>query len=275
MTGWFGGWRGNWLPRVFCGALIFLFLSCGSSPPGTPEPAGHAWVARCGDQVVEVQEFQAYVDQQTGRNPRLRLTPALKRDLLEKYLEKKLLLAEANRQGLIHQPEVSKELEEMQEQILLKHLFARQQKELAGQVKISEAEIQKYYQEMNQGFRFRYVLAADPDQAGNILADWTKKRPPAEPVDSGEVSLAALSETWKREIPRLPLKKPQIVRIGGEWLVVEVVKKGPEAIPPLNQVREHIVQELTHRQEKARLQNWVNRLKGQAKLEINEAYPWR
>ena len=89
----------------------------------------------------------------------------MKRDLLEKYLEKKLLLAEADRQGLDRDPEVIKELKEMREQVLLKHLFARKEKELAGRIKIDDQEIQKYYKDMGQMLQFRYVAADDPDQA--------------------------------------------------------------------------------------------------------------
>ena len=42
----------------------------------------------------------ALLEQQTRRNPRLQITPAMKRELLERYLEKKLLLAEAGRRRL-------------------------------------------------------------------------------------------------------------------------------------------------------------------------------
>ena len=271
MTKFSSGLRRKVLAWVFMGGLTVLPLACGSSPAEAPAPAGPTWLARLGNQSVGAQEFQAYLEQQTRRNPRLQVTPAMKRELLEKFLEKKLLLAEADRQGLDRDPGVVQEIKEMKEHVLLTRLLALKEKELAGRIKIDDQEIQKYYQDMGQVLQFRYVAAADPDQAKVLLDDWNQKGPSPDSVDSGEVSLAALNEAWKQGILKLPLKKPQIARIGSQWFVVEVVKKGEKATLPLNQVREQIVRELTDRKEQEELQNWVNSLKGQKRLEINEA----
>jgi hypothetical protein len=262
----------NLLSRVLFFGLMGLLLACGSSPGDVPAPAGPAWLARIGNQAVEAQEFQAYLEQQTCRNPRLQVTPAIKRDLLEKYLEKKLLLAEASRQRLSEQPEIIKELKEMKEQILIKQLFAIKEKEMTGQIKIGEDEIRNYYGDMGQIVQFRYVSADGPDQAKVVADQWVQKVSPSEAVDSGEVSLAALNESWKKQIPTMPIKKPQVVKIDSHWLVIEVVNKRAEPVLPLEKVRDQIVRELTDREEKERLQNWVNSLKGQNRLEINPAH---
>ena len=54
--------------------------------------------------------------------------------------------------------------------------------------------------------------------------------------------------------------------------MIEVVNKREEAVLPLEKVRDQIVRELTDRKEKEGLQNWVNSLKGQNRLEINPAH---
>lgn len=263
------------LSWVFFFGLTALLLACGSSPGDDPAPAGPTWLARIGNQTVDAQEFQAYLEQQTRRNPRLQITPAMKRDLFEKCLEKKLLLAEASRQRLGDQPEIIKELKEMTEQILIKHLFSLKEKELAGQIKIEEDDIRNYYEDMGLTCQFQYLPVADADQTKVVVDNWAEKAPPSEAVDSGEVSLAALNESWKKQILTLPLKKPQVVKIDSHWFVVEVVNKRAAPVLPLEKVRGQIVRELTDRKEKERLQNWVNSLKGQNRLEINEAHNWR
>jgi hypothetical protein len=262
----------NWWFILGLAALLF---GCGSAPGDDPAPAGSAWLARIGNQTVGAPEFQAYLEQQTRRNPRLQLTPAVKRELLEKYLEKKLLLAEASRQRLREQPEIRKELEEMEEQILIQHLFSLKEKELAGDIKIDEASIRNYYRDMGQMLRFRYVSADDLEQAKVIAEQWSQKVTPPEAVDSGEVSLAALNESWKQQILTLSMNKPHAVKIDAHWFVVELVNQREEAVLPLEQVRDQIVRELTDRKEKESLQNWVNILKGQNRLEINPAHSWR
>lgn len=272
MTKFCWGRRRHGLSWLFFFGLTALLLACTSSPGDAPNPAGPTWLARIGNQTVYAQEFQAYLEQQTRRNPRLQITPALRRDLLEKYLEKKLLLAEANRRRLGEQPEILKELAELQEQVLIKHLFSLKEQELAGHIKIEEEEIRNYYRDMGQMLQFRYVSADDPDQARVVEDQWVQKVSLSEAVDSGEVSLAALNESWKKQILTLPLKKPQVVKIDSHWFVVEVVNRREEAVLPLEKVRAQIVRELTDRKEKERLQNWVDSLKGQNRLEINAAH---
>jgi hypothetical protein len=255
--------------------IMALLLACGSAPGDDTTAAGPAWLARIGNQTVGAPEFQAYLEQQSRRNPRLQITPAVKRDLLEKYLEKKLLLAEANRRRLGEQPEILKELAELQEQVLIKHLFSLKEQELAGHIKIEESEIRKYYREMGRKMQFCYLPVDDPGRAKVVATQWAQKGSPPEAVDSGEVSLAALNDSWKKQILALPLKKPGVVTIDSHCLVVELVNQREEAGLPLEKVRDQIVRELTDRKEKEALQSWVNSLKGDHRLEINAAHKWR
>jgi len=271
--GW--GRRRQGLTWLCCFGFTALLLACGSSPGDNPAQAGPDWLARIGNQTVDAQEFQAYLDQQICRNPRLHMTPALKRELLEKYLEKKLLLAEASRQRLGDQPEVRQELKEMQEQVMIKHLFSIKEKELAGKIKIDEDAISNYYKDMGRMVQFRYVSVDDPDQGRAVKDQWGQKVSLSEAVDSGEVRLASLQESWRKHILELLLKKPQVVKIDSHWFVIELVKQREETVVPSEQVRAQIVQELTDRKEKEGLQNWVNSLKGQNRLEVNPAHTWR
>ena len=266
--------RRHVLYRVITFGLTALLLACSSPTGDAPAPATSTWLARSGDQVVEMEEFQAYLEQQTHRNPRLKITPAMKRDLLEKCLEKKLLLAEADRQNLEQDPKVIKDVKEMKEQIMIKHLFAHKEKELAGQIKIGNEEIQQYYQDMSQVLQFRYIIVDDPTQANAVVNKWAQKISASEAVDSGEVSLATLDESWSRHLLKLPPHKPQTIKIGRHWFVVEVVNKRKVEVLPLDQVREQIVGNLSSRKEKETLQNWLHSLKGQHRLEINEAHNW-
>ena len=63
--------------RWFILGLTALLLACGSAPGDDPAPAGPTWLARIGSQTVEAPEFQAYLEQQSRRNPRLQITPAV------------------------------------------------------------------------------------------------------------------------------------------------------------------------------------------------------
>ena len=256
-------WR--WL---LLGALGWVF-ACGS-----PAPEPTEWVARYGDQFITAQEFQAYLAQQSLRNPRLKLTPAQKQELLEKYLERKLLLAQAEKLGLDNDPACQRELEEARQQILIRHIIARQAAELENQVKVTPEEIRSYYESLGQEIHFRYVGAASPEQADELLSRWTKGQKPKGLLDSGPVKLATLDDQW-RKLQEFPLQQPLLIKIGSNLVLVQVLKKG-ECLPlPFDAAKGQIIQELKERKQKELLSRWVEQLKKQARAEVNRSYDWR
>ncbi len=256
-------------------ACLFFLLSCGSARLNSSSPQGPTWVARSGDRLITVKEFQAYLEQQCQRNPHLQLTPARKRELLEKYWEKKLLVAEVDRLGLNQEPEALRELQEMKEQILVKHLISRKAAEFDKQIKVSDEEIRSFYGDMRREIRFRYLPVSDPGQASEILARWKDEKPPVEMVDSGMVKLASLGEAWKQQLRGLARQKPQLLKVGSDLILVQVLEDREAPALPLDQVKEEISKELMDHKKKDLLQKWVSSLKGNGPMEINDAYDWR
>lgn len=265
----------NSLSRWLClGGLLCLALSCGPASTASSPEAGQTWLARSGNRVITVQEFQAFLEQQCARNPKLVLTPARKQELLEKYLERAALTGEAEKLGLPQEPKVLEELKDARDQILMKHLLARKATELSRQVEVTDKEINSYYEDMHRQIRFRYLIAPGPDQAKVLLAQWQDGQPPAGMVDSGAVKLAGMAEAWKKQLLELPLQKPQLAQMGSEVILVQVLEKKEFPRQPLDELRAEIVKELTDRKTQELLQQWVNQVKGKDRIEINQSYQW-
>ncbi|MCL4501563.1 MAG: SurA N-terminal domain-containing protein [Deltaproteobacteria bacterium] len=259
---------------LLVGGIIFGLAFCGS-PPANSSQADEAWLARMGDRVVTVREFQNYLEQQCRRNPKLPTTPAQKRKLLETYLEKEMLLQEAARLELNRDPQVQEELKEARQQILLKHLFDRQAREIEKHLAVGEDEINGYYQDLGQEIRFRYLPVEDPAKAAKIIASWNDNKVPPEALDSGVVRLSSLCEEWKKQIGELTMMKPTVVKLGSEWFVIQVVSRAKASEKPLNECRERIVKELSDRKKQEMMQNWITGLKTKNAMEINPGYSWR
>jgi hypothetical protein len=258
-----GTWR--WL---LLGALAGIF-SCGSSASESPE-----WVARFGDRVITAQELQVYLEQQSQRNPRLKLTPAQKQDLLQKYLERELLLSQAEKLGLDNDTAYKRELEEARRQILIRNLLSRQAAALEKEVKVTPEEIKSHYAGMGQEMRFRFLGALSAEHAEELLGRWRQGQVPEGLMDSGMVKLATLDDQWKKLL-ELPLKEPQIIKVGGNLILVQVLERGECRTLPFDAVQDQIVQELKERKQKELLSKWVEELKQQARVEVNPAYDWR
>ncbi|HEY9072569.1 MAG TPA: hypothetical protein VIN67_00430 [Desulfobaccales bacterium] len=249
-------------------ALSLLAASgCGADSGSKESPT---WVARCGQVSVTEAEFQALCRQQSRRDPNLQLTPERERELVENLVEKKLLLLEAEKLKLDQDPEFIQDLRELREQALMKRLFAQEGEKLAKQVKVTNDEIQRYYEQMRREVRFRYQ-PVKPEEAQKLLGEWSAGKCEGA-VESGPVSQAKLGDPWKKCLRGLQAKKSELVNIKGKPYLVELLEQKEVVPPPLDQVREEIAGELLRRKKAALMQTWVNSLKGNNPIKLNEAF---
>ena len=58
-----------WAFLVILFGLTGLLLACGSSPGDDPAPEGPTWLALIGNQTVDAQEFQAYLEPADSLEP--------------------------------------------------------------------------------------------------------------------------------------------------------------------------------------------------------------
>lgn len=257
--------------RVFHLALALSLLAAGGCGADSPSKESPNWVARCGQVSVTEPEFQAFCRQQSHRNPDLQLTPEQERELLEKLVEKKLMLLEAEKLKLDQDPEFIQDLREMREQALMKRLFTRKAAELAKQAKVTDEEIHRYYEEMRQEVRFRYLPVTQQEQAPKLLREWSAGKCEGA-VEIGPVNQARLGNRWKECLQGLQEKKPEVVTMEGKPFLVELLERKEVLPPPVDQVREEITRELSERKKAALMQAWVNSLKGSNLFKLNEAY---
>lgn len=252
-------------------ALAVAVLGVNGCESNSKSTQSQAWVARCGQVTISAQEFQAFLQQQTRRNQGLQLSPRLKRKLLERLVEKKLLLQEAEKLKLDQDPKFVQDLQEMRDQALMKRLFAKKAAELEKQATVTDDEVRRYYEELGEGVRFRYLPVTKPAQVQKLIREWSAGRCEGA-VDSGMVNEASLREHWKICLQGLPTKKPELVSLEGKPFLVELLERKELTPPPLGQVRKEISRKLLARKKAALMQAWVNSLKEKNPIKINEAY---
>lgn len=115
----------------------------GKTSTKTPENQGQA-VAKVGDEVITLDEFEAQINQQ---NPLVRSrykSPDHKRKLLESLVEREAMVQEARRLGLDKDPDVVQGLKK----ILARHLVNVEfNQKRVKEISITDEEIERYYQE--------------------------------------------------------------------------------------------------------------------------------
>ena len=75
-------------------------------------------------------------------------TPQIRKDVLDALISKKLILQEAEKEGLNKSKEFLNSLQHYYEQLLLKLIIDLKSKELASRVKVSDKEINDRYNQM-------------------------------------------------------------------------------------------------------------------------------
>jgi hypothetical protein len=241
--------------------------------PGHARDLNQDWLARFNGHVIKPEEFQEHLTEQQRRNPDLKLTPAAKRELLEKFVERKLLVAEAEKLKIEHDPDFQKTLQEWREQQLIKELLRRKSAELAQRIEVEDADIEQLYAARGQVVRYRYLLVAEADTAAQLLAAWRQGKPPPGLVDTGMVRVSSLDKSLQRELQKIPDHQPHLIQIGPHSALVEVVQRERREAPSLPQVRAELVREITEQKKVEMLRQWINDLKQRSRIELRNS--WR
>lgn len=129
--------------KLSSGAISLLLWICACKESGSGEPRKQEpVVARVGDSTLTVQELKTRLEEQPPAIRARYTTAERKKEFLENQIRVELLAQEARKQGLDKDPEVLASLEKLMVQRLLQQHAATLEKQ-----PVSEAELQKYYQE--------------------------------------------------------------------------------------------------------------------------------
>ncbi len=122
-------------------SLLLLVSACKGSSSGETQKQDPV-VARVGDSTITVQELKTRLDEQPPAIRARYTTAERKKEFLENQIRVELLAQEARKQGLDKDPDVLASLERLMVQKLLQKHAATLENQ-----PVSEAELQKYYQE--------------------------------------------------------------------------------------------------------------------------------
>ncbi|MFH1782231.1 MAG: SurA N-terminal domain-containing protein [Candidatus Omnitrophota bacterium] len=130
------------MKRIFL-VLIALFLIAGCSSGGGEKPA-----IRINDIEVTAGEF----DEAFRSSNTLHMDENGKREFLDSFISRKLMLKEAEKLGLDKEKEFLSDIQLFWEQSLLKAILSVKTKELSLGVNVSESEIRAYYEKNRDYF---------------------------------------------------------------------------------------------------------------------------
>ncbi len=114
--------------------VIFSFWGCGQRDK-------EKTAIKIGRIDVTAQEFEEAFNSSSAAQE----NPSARKEFLDTFISRKLILKEAEREGLDKDPEFLKDVQLFWEQSLLKLMLSRKMKELSMDIKVGEDEIRDYY----------------------------------------------------------------------------------------------------------------------------------
>jgi len=120
--------------------------------------AGGFWACQCSHKEAAISIGKLRITKQEVDTSLLRfagerqLSPADKKKLINSFINRKLILLEAEREGLDKDPSFLQDVQFFWEQTLLKLIIDRKIKELSGRIKVTENEVRDYFENHKESF---------------------------------------------------------------------------------------------------------------------------
>jgi len=272
------------MKKLICAFLLafLLIIGCGKKDDSKI-------VAEIDGEKITLSEFNRELDKIPMELKMFVATQMGKRNYLERLIMKRLLIREAKKENIEKEKEFQERLSEIKDQLLIEMLL---KKKLVQDVKIDEGEIKKYYEAHKEEFKkpeeinTRHILLKTEEEAKQVQERLTKgedfielaKRysiDPSAKTTGGEIGFhprGSLVPEYEEEAFKLK-RVGQVsgivkTRFGYHIIRLEGVK--PPSYATYEEVKELIRQKLIQEKQGQLLENYINELKKNAKIKVNE-----
>jgi len=213
-------------------------------------------------------------------------TKAGRMQFLDSLITRDLLMREALRRGLDRRDEVRARFEQARKSILLEALLRETAESAPG---LSDEVLRNHYEENKARYeegeriRVRHILFKNEEQAEKMARRAKKGEPfeqlmqEAEAADGKTADLGLIERgAFDKEFEDAAFGAPENSIVGPVktiygYHVLQVQEKRPAGLPPFEEVREKIAAELAEEAQREAFENLVNRLKKQAKIQMEGA----
>jgi len=207
--------------------------------------------------------------------------------LLDQIISEKLLIQEAKNMGLEEDAYVLEQIKKMTEQILVQALIER---EILDKVEINDEEALEYYEQNKDSFTEKEqihlynILVETEEEAQDILeqlkaggdfSEIAKEKSigpsAAQGGDLDYLSKGTIIPEIDEVVFALEVEELSgIVKTDFGFHILKITDKKPETVKTLEEVKEDIIQTLLPTKQKEAFDNFLEELKGEIEIEINE-----
>ncbi|KPK99693.1 MAG: hypothetical protein AMJ91_06765 [candidate division Zixibacteria bacterium SM23_73_3] len=261
---------------VFVGMLVLaLFSSCGTKQEDKV-------VARVGDRVITVEDLEK--EWKTASKIIIKGVPELqrKKELVDKMIGDQVVIMEAYKEGIDNEVESDTNFAKQKERLLTNVLY---QKEIADKAKVTESEMKREYQKMQEEVHAWHILMETEQQADSIykmlkegadFAQLARERSidPSAKDNAGDLGFFS----WGKMISEFQevafkLKEGEIsrpVETNYGWHIIKLIERREVEQPPYEEAKRLIQSKLAQTKREKRVKEYFQYLRKKVGFKINE-----
>lgn len=261
---------------VLAGILAFAWLwGCASKKE-------EKIVAKVDDRVITVDELET--EWKTASRLIIKGVSELqrKKDLVDKLIGDQVVIMEAYKEGIDNLVDADAEFSKKKERLLTDVLY---QKEIVEKAKVSETDLKKEYQMLQEEVHAWHILLETKQQADSIydmlkegadFAELARERSidPSAKDNSGDLGFFS----WGRMVPEFQevafkLKAGEIsrpVQTSYGWHVIKVIERRDVEQPPFEEARRLIEPKLAQQKRELRVKEYFQQLRKKVGFKINQ-----
>ncbi len=261
---------------VLLGILVLVFFSaCATRKEGKI-------VARVGDRAVTAEDLER--EWKAASRIIIQGIPELqrKKELVDKLVGDQVVILEAYKEGLDNAVESDTIFAQQKGRILLNVLY---QKEIADKAKVTESELRKEYEMMQQEVHASHILVETEKEADEIYKQLKGEADFAELAREKSIDPSAKDNAgdlgffqWGRMVPEFQevafkMKEGQIsrpVKTKYGWHVIKLIERRDVEQPPFEEAKGLIENQLGRAKKEKRVEEYYEKLKKEVGFKIDE-----
>ena len=216
-------------------------------------------IARINNYELTVSDFNNEIGSLLMRKYLARDPLKAKEELLEQLITKKVLLQEAQRQNFDKDRNFMREIERYWEQALLKLLLKKKSDELSKTITVTDSEVLDEYMKMKRKILVEIITLEDRDSQVTTAE-------PAEWYSLGDLPIQLEEIAFSLK----PGEMSEPIEFSGNWVVVKVLEEKAVELDSLENMEPDIKMEILRRKRESALEEWINQLRGRAKVSIDK-----
>jgi len=268
---------------LVCLFLALLVISCAKKDDGKV-------LATIDDDKITLQEFNKELDKIPMNMKMLVASESGKKNYLDRLVIKKLLMKEASKAKIEDDKEFQDRVKDIKEQLIIEALL---KKKITADTQLSEDDLKKYYEEHKEDFKkdreinTRHILLKTEEEAKQVQAklqkgeDFTElaKKYSIDPnvkQSGGEIGFQPKGSLIP-EFESAAYKLNKVGQVSGivktqfGYHIIRLEGIKPPSYVPLEEVKDFIKQKNAQEKQKEVLEKYIEELKKNAKITINEA----